>query len=95
MAVTKYLTRAVDYGYEFVCANYSFTIGTLSERQLIEVVNTAGLGYVPVLYGNNQVIQALCNWNARSYFSVALKPRLAASFIQNICQGALSSNTYL
>jgi hypothetical protein len=59
------------------------------------VVNTAGLGYVPVLHGDNQVIQALCNWNARSYFAVALKPGLSASFIQNVCQGALSSSTYL
>jgi hypothetical protein len=30
LAVTKYFTRSIDYGFEFVCANYSFTIGTLS-----------------------------------------------------------------
>lgn len=95
LAVTKYFTRAVEYGYEFVCANYSFTIATLSERQMVELVNTAALGYVPILEGNNQVVQALCNSNARSYYSVALKTSLSTTFLQNVCQGALSSSTYL
>lgn len=30
IAITKYLTKAVDYGYEFVCATYSYAINTLS-----------------------------------------------------------------
>ena len=30
IAITKYLTRSVDYGYEFVCPNYTYAISTLS-----------------------------------------------------------------
>lgn len=74
LAITKYFTRSIDYGFEFVCANSGFIIATLSESQLIDMVNTSGLGYIPVLHGKNQVLQALCNSNARSYFTIALKP---------------------
>lgn len=30
IAYTKYLTKAVDYGYEFVCPTSSYAISTLS-----------------------------------------------------------------
>lgn len=33
--MTKYLTKPVEYGYEFVCPTYNYTLTTLSERHLI------------------------------------------------------------
>lgn len=48
-AVTKYLNKSIEYGYEFVCPDYSYTISTLSEKYFIELINTIALDYLPVL----------------------------------------------
>lgn len=78
-----------------MCPNYSYTLSTLSEKQMIEMVNVAGLGYLPVLKGNNSIVEMISTTNARSYFSVALKSNLSTNYLHNLCQGALSSNAYL
>lgn len=62
---------------------------------MIEMVNVAGLGYLPVLKGTNCIVEMVSNANARSYFSVALKANLSSNYLHNLCQGALSSNAYL
>lgn len=78
-----------------MCPNYSYTLSTLSEKQMIEMVNVAGLEYLPVLKGNNSIVEMISTTNARSYFSVALKSNLSTNYLHNLCQGALSSNAYL
>jgi hypothetical protein len=95
VAYTRYLTKTVDYGYEFVCSNYSYAISTLSERYFIELANTAGFHYLPLVVSNGHLVSHFCNSNARSYFTAALDPNLSHSYVNNLCQGALSSNTYL
>jgi hypothetical protein len=62
---------------------------------MIEMVNIAGLGYLPILRGSNSIVEMISNANARSYFSVGLKSNLSSNYLHNLCQGALSSNAYL
>lgn len=95
IAVTRYLTKTVDYGYEFVCPNYSFTMATLSEHQFVALANTVASHYVPVLHGNSQLVQHFCNANARNHFAVDLHPELTHQHLHNLCQGALASSTFL
>jgi hypothetical protein len=95
VAYTRYLTKSVDYGYEFMCPNYSYSLSTLSERYFIELANTAGLHYLPVLVTRAHLVSHFCNSNARNYFTVALHPNLSHAYVNNLCQGALSSNSYL
>jgi hypothetical protein len=78
-----------------VCPAYNYTLTTLSERHLIELANTAALGYLPVLNDHSDSVTHFCSANAKNHFSVNLQPRLASTYLHNLCQGALSSSTFL
>ena len=60
LALTKYMTKSVEYGYEFVQPTYNYTISTLSEKYFIELVNTVGLNYLPILSGDSDVVSQFC-----------------------------------
>jgi hypothetical protein len=40
-------------------------------------------------------VAQFCCSNAKSHFSVNLQPQLSSTYLHNLCQGALASNTFL
>ena len=50
---------------------------------------------LPIITETSDIISQFCISNAKSYFTINLQPKLSTSFLNNLCQGALSSSTFL